>query len=53
MACAKPVIVSNLPGVRTVLENKRTGFVFKTGDTEDLVEKINKLFEDEKKYKRI
>ncbi len=53
MACAKPVIVSNLPGVRTVLENKRTGFVFKTGDTEDLVEKINKLFEDEKKYKKM
>jgi len=52
MACGKPVIVSNLPGVRTVLENNQTGFIFENRKVEDLVNKVNKLFDDPKKYQK-
>ena len=47
MASNIPVIVSDLPGVRTVLKNEETGFTFKTKNHQDLVEKIKKLFETE------
>ena len=49
MACAKPVIVSNLPGVRTVLKNNETGFTFKINDSNDLAEKIIELFKDKER----
>ncbi len=44
MASAKPVIASNLPGVRKVLKDQETGFVFETGNASDLKNKIEKLF---------
>lgn len=53
MACAKPVIVSDLPGVRKVLENKKTGYTFKVGDSNDLKEKIEKLFENKSNYNKM
>ncbi|MDA3803110.1 MAG: glycosyltransferase family 4 protein [Patescibacteria group bacterium] len=40
MACGVPVITSNLPGVRSVFEHEKQGLVFKTGNKEDLKEKI-------------
>ncbi len=43
MACATPVIASNLPGVRNVFKNKEHGFLVKPGDVDALVEKINYL----------
>ena len=52
MACAKPVIVSNLPGVRTVLEDNQTGFTFENRNVADLVSKINKLFNNSEEYQR-
>lgn len=50
MACGKPVIVSNLPGVRTVLKENETGFVFENKNIDDLAKKINKLFSDAIRY---
>lgn len=42
MACAKPIIVSDLPGVRTLAENN--GLIVKINDSEDLKEKIISIF---------
>ncbi|MDD3284509.1 MAG: glycosyltransferase family 4 protein [Patescibacteria group bacterium] len=47
MSSAIPVIASDLPGVRTVLKDNETGFTFKTGNANDLSDKIKKLFETE------
>jgi len=46
MACAKPIIVSNLPGPNSLVEGN--GFIVKVNDAEDLFQKIKKLIEDEK-----
>ncbi len=47
MACAKPVVASNLPGVRSVFENGKHGLLVRPGDVGDLVEKICLLLDDE------
>ncbi|MDD4290319.1 MAG: glycosyltransferase, partial [Patescibacteria group bacterium] len=44
MASSKPVIYSDLPGVRMVPIDGQTGFLFKSGDHKDLKDKIEKLF---------
>ncbi len=44
MASGKPIIYSDLPGVRKVPIDNNTGFSFRTGDHIDLKEKIEKLF---------
>ena len=41
MACGKPIIASNLPGVRTVVDEGINGFVFAPRDAQDLANKIN------------
>jgi glycosyltransferase involved in cell wall biosynthesis len=43
MACAKPCIASNLPGVRIVVDDKKTGFLVEPRNVEDLAEKITLL----------
>ncbi len=40
MACGKPVIASNLPGVRTIVEEGVNGFLVKPKDVEELRKKI-------------
>jgi len=40
-ACGKPVIASNLGAMAEIIEDGRTGLLFKPGDSEDLAEKIN------------
>ena len=40
MACGKPVIASDLPGVRTVVRNGETGWLCQPGNSDDLVDKI-------------
>jgi glycosyltransferase involved in cell wall biosynthesis len=52
MACGKPVIVSSLPGVRTVLKNDKTGFTFENQNVNDLVDKINQLFSNPNQYQK-
>jgi len=49
MACAKPIIVSDLPGPRTLVENN--GLIVKVNDINDLVEKIDYLFKDKQRLK--
>lgn len=49
MACAKPIIVSNLPGVRTLVDNN--GLVVKINDVQDLSEKICNIFQNKDKLK--
>jgi glycosyltransferase involved in cell wall biosynthesis len=43
MACGKPVVASNLPGVRTVVEDGKNGFLVKPGDAADIADKLQRL----------
>jgi glycosyltransferase involved in cell wall biosynthesis len=47
MSSGKPVIASNLPGVRSVFTDGQEGLFVDVGDTADLADKILKLAEDE------
>jgi glycosyltransferase involved in cell wall biosynthesis len=47
MSTGKPVIASNLPGVRSVFTNGREGLFVKAGDIDDLAEKILTLAEND------
>lgn len=49
MACAKPIIASNLPGMRSIFRNGREGLLVKPGDVNDLVCKIKIILRDKKK----
>jgi len=40
MACGKPVIGADIGGIPELVENKKTGLVFKPGNSDDLAEKI-------------
>lgn len=46
MACGKPVVASNLPGVRSVIDQGQTGFIFEVKQEGDLANWVNKLFAD-------
>ncbi len=46
MACATPVIASNLPGVRSVFRNKDHGFLVHPGDVDHLAEKLSEVLGD-------
>jgi len=45
-ACGKPVIASNLGALSEIIQDKKTGLLFKVGDAKDLAEKIMWLFEN-------
>lgn len=49
MAAAKPVISSNLPGIRTVVLNNENGFLAEPKNHEDLAQKIMMILNDEDK----
>lgn len=49
MACGVPVIASNLPGVRTVFENEKSGLTIEPANIIDLKEKIEIILQDEEK----
>lgn len=46
MACGKPVIASNFPGVRMVVDHGLNGFLVQPGDVNDLTLKINYLLKN-------
>ena len=46
MAYGKPVIGSDLGGIPELIEDKGTGLIFKSGDKEDLANKINYLLDN-------
>lgn len=43
MACAKPVVAVNLPGVRTVVDDGRTGFLIEPNNLEQLGQRLLEL----------
>ena len=47
MACGKPVIASNLPGVRTVVDDGLNGFLVEPKDCCDLITKMRYLLEED------
>lgn len=47
MAMGKAVIASDVGGHRELVEQGRTGFLFKAGDVDDLVRVLEKVLEDE------
>lgn len=46
MACAKPVIASGLPGVRTIVDDYKTGLLVKPNNIVDLAGKLKYLLEN-------
>jgi glycosyltransferase involved in cell wall biosynthesis len=46
MASRKPVIASDIPGVRTVVKDKLTGLLFQNQDLDDLIKKIQTLIDN-------
>jgi glycosyltransferase involved in cell wall biosynthesis len=53
MSSGKPVIASNLPGVRSVFHDGKEGLVAGIGDTEELAEKILLLAENDELRSRM
>ncbi|MDP2708446.1 MAG: glycosyltransferase family 4 protein [bacterium] len=49
MACSRPVITSNLPGVRGVFKNGKQGLLVHPGDVNDLAEKLKIILGDKKR----
>ncbi|MBU4369132.1 glycosyltransferase family 4 protein [Patescibacteria group bacterium] len=49
MACAKPIIVSDLPGPRTLVESN--GLIVKVNNLDDLAEKIHYIFKDKQRLR--
>ncbi len=54
MAKGRPIIASDLGGLKELVEEGTTGYVFKAGDIEELSQKINKLMNlSDDEYSRI
>lgn len=46
MACGRPVLAHDIPGVRSVVSNGEDGLLARPGDMDDLVEKMRALLDD-------
>jgi glycosyltransferase involved in cell wall biosynthesis len=53
MACEKPVIASNLPGLRSVVMDEKEGLLVRPGDSESLAEKIRLLLDNPQKQREM
>jgi len=47
MACGRPVVASDLPGVRSLVSDREDGLLVRPGDAQDLADKIGALVEDQ------
>jgi len=47
MHCGKPIVASDYPAIRTILEQNQCGVLFKSGDAKDLSAKLRLLLLDE------
>jgi glycosyltransferase involved in cell wall biosynthesis len=47
MHCGKPIVASDYPGIRAILEQNQCGVLFRSGDAKDLSEKLGLLLLDE------
>lgn len=50
MSCGVPVVASNLPGVRTIVNNTGMGLIAEVGDYKDLAKKIIEVLRNRKEY---
>lgn len=48
MACALPVVASDIPAVKEVITDRVNGLLFKVNSVEDLQQKLNRILTDEK-----
>lgn len=46
MACGKPIVASNIPGVRSVVCDGENGLLVRPGDSDDLTNKLQQLLAD-------
>ena len=53
LACGVPVIASDIGALREMVEHEYTGLLFRAGDSNDLAEKINRLFSDKDLVKEL
>ena len=53
MACGKPVIGSDVDGIKSIIQNGFNGMLFKSMDVEDLAENIKFLYNNEKERVRL
>jgi glycosyltransferase involved in cell wall biosynthesis len=53
MACGTPVVASNIPGHKDVINNNTTGYLFETGDVDDLSSKIIKALGNREKRSKL
>jgi glycosyltransferase involved in cell wall biosynthesis len=47
MASGRPVIASNLPGVRSIVTPGKDGLLCRPGDTQDLATKMDEMLDDQ------
>lgn len=50
MFCGVPVVASDLPGVRTIVQNTKMGLISKISDEKDLAKKIIQVLKNRNKY---
>ena len=50
MLCNTPVVASNLPGVRTIVQNTNMGLIAEVKDENDLAKKIIEVMQNREKY---
>ena len=53
MACGRPVLASNLPGVRSVFTNNQEGLLLRPGSAADLADKIVKILASDELTNRL
>jgi glycosyltransferase involved in cell wall biosynthesis len=53
MACGKPVVASNLPGVRSVVADGQDGLLVRPRDVNDLAEKMQVLLDDPERRRQM
>jgi glycosyltransferase involved in cell wall biosynthesis len=51
-SCSTPVVCANSPGLREVVEDGKTGFLYPYGDVEALANKVIELIDDDTKWHR-
>ncbi len=53
MACGKPVVASDIPAAREVIEHDRTGLLFRVGDTPELTANLLAAAQDSERRRRL
>lgn len=53
MACRKPIIATNIPGINNLIKDGNTGILFEPKNVNDLTRKLESLIEDKNQRKQI